>query len=89
MEDEATHTPLGFGWRNLSFPVGALHSESVAVDITITAAFADLAPLIKDQCDDKGYVVFSSSGASAWMCGWGGRMERPVIRRWCFFRIRF
>lgn len=62
VEDEATRTPLGFGWRNLSFPVGALHSESVAVDITITAAFQDLAPLIKAQCSDRGYVVFSSSG---------------------------
>ena len=68
VEDEATGTPLGFGWRNLSFPVGALHSESVAVDITITAAFQDLAPLIKAQCSDRGYVFFSSAGKAREGC---------------------
>ena len=74
VEDEGSHTPLGFGWRNVSFPVGALHSESVAVNITITAAFAQLAPLIKAQCADRGYVVFSSSGACAGVHGfWLGR----------------
>lgn len=65
VEDEASRTPLGFGWRNLSFPVGALHSASVAVNITITAAFGDLGPLIKAQCSDKGFVIFSSSGKGA------------------------
>lgn len=62
VRDESSKTPLGYGWRNVSFPVGALHSKSISVDITITASFSELAPLIKQQCSTDGYVVFSSSG---------------------------
>ena len=62
VEDKSSQTPLGYGWHNVSFPVGALESRSVGVDITITAAFSNLAPLIKAQCTAQGFVTFASYG---------------------------
>lgn len=35
------------------------------MNITITAAFSDLAPLIKEQCADRNYVTLASYGKSS------------------------
>ena len=69
VKDENSGTPLGFGSHNVTFPVSALHSQTVDVDIQITASFSELAPIIKSQCSANGYVLFSSSGTKeAWWC---------------------
>ncbi|EWM21317.1 uncharacterized protein Naga_100214g10 [Nannochloropsis gaditana] len=68
VEDQESATPLGYGWHNASFPVRALSSRSSAVNITITAAFSELAPLIKAQCAEKNYVTLASYGTvNAWI----------------------
>jgi len=62
VEDQDSNTPLGYGWHNTTFPVRALSSRSAGVNITITAAFSDLAPLIKEQCAARNYVTLASYG---------------------------